>query len=415
MNVKCPNCRFKFDVNPTDVNEQNEVNCTCPRCGKAFTSQYIAPVTEQPAEAPIQQPSPSAAPPSPAISQEQETDLYYAVMKRMKAGQHEEAGIYLEKLLAMKPDEPMYLDIKKQLDGIKQSYLLANKYIRTGQWNLARLYIDDLLKANPNEPMYLSLQEELIEAQRAEAQRQEMLRQQEEQRREEQRKHEEAEKEAAQKEEEAQRMKMLKEKAKGNNLLIAPILKYSIWIFMVFLAISTLSDMFLVLFHWEKAGFFLEGMNKTAFALTCLIFIAHFVFAYRILRDEQNKKTKLKILLPLSFIVVFFLFVFFKYNNHYYYVANFTSGSILTVVDFVEEISRSDLGIAFALLICVICYYSVWSYCGSGFWNVYDSIIDVVGQEQLVRQKKVTRRCFSIVLGVLAFLLLYYIFKIVTS
>ena len=138
----------------------------------AFASQYIAPSSNRPIEEPAL-PIDDQVP--PIISEEQEADLYYAVMKRMKAGQHEEAGIYLKKLLALKPDEPIYQEIKEQLDGIKRSYLLATKYISSGQLNLAESYVNDLLKVNPNDPMYLGLKEDLDEAKR-----QEELRRQEE-------------------------------------------------------------------------------------------------------------------------------------------------------------------------------------------------------------------------------------------
>ena len=177
MNVKCPNCRFRFDVTPTDINDNNEVNCTCPRCGSAFTSKYIASSSNHPFEEPV--PSINAQVP-PVVSEEEEADLYYAVMKRMKAGQHEEAGVYLKKLLALKPDEPIYKDIKEQLDKIKQSYLLATKYISSGQFDLAEQYVNDLLQVNPKEPMFLSLKKSLDEVKLIEAQRQEELRQQQE-------------------------------------------------------------------------------------------------------------------------------------------------------------------------------------------------------------------------------------------
>lgn len=202
MNVKCPNCRFKFDVNPTDVNANNEVNCTCPRCGMAFTSQYVAPANNLPMGEPAR---PIGAPMPPVDVEEQEADLYYAVMKRMKAGQHEEAGIYLEKLLALKPDEPIYRNIKEQIDNIKRAYLLATKYINSGQLNLAEMYVDDLLKVNPNDPMYLSLRNDLDQAQHRELLRQEeLLRQQKAHRREEERRHEEARQEELRILEEAQ-------------------------------------------------------------------------------------------------------------------------------------------------------------------------------------------------------------------
>lgn len=169
MNVKCPNCRFKFDVAPSDVNENNEVNCTCPRCGNVFVTRYIAP--NVPAEpAPVQQPQYIGSEPS-LPPQEDEADLYYALMKRMKSGQHDEAGIYLRKLLALKPDEQMYLDIKRQLDSVKQSYLLATKYLKSGELDKAERHVNSLLEVSPNDPMYLSLKEDLAKAQRIEAER----------------------------------------------------------------------------------------------------------------------------------------------------------------------------------------------------------------------------------------------------
>ena len=147
MNVKCPNCRYKFDVNPTDVNDNNEVGCSCPRCGASFTSQYIAPATEY-VDNQIQQLALDKNRISqPDVTQDQEADMYFAVMKRMKAGQYEEAGDYL------------------QLDGIKHSYLLATKYIQSGNLDQAELLVNKLLEISPNDPMYLSLKDELNEAQ----------------------------------------------------------------------------------------------------------------------------------------------------------------------------------------------------------------------------------------------------------
>ena len=165
MNVKCPNCRYKFDVNPTDVSENNEVSCSCPRCGTSFASQYIAPATEY-VDNQIQQPALDKNRMSqPAVTQDQEADMYFAVMKRMKTGQYEEAGDYLSKLLELKPNEPIYLNIKNQLDGIKHSYLLATKYIQSGNLDQAELHVNKLLEISPNDPMYLSLKDELNEAQ----------------------------------------------------------------------------------------------------------------------------------------------------------------------------------------------------------------------------------------------------------
>lgn len=174
MNVKCPNCRFKFDVNPNDVIEQT---CICPRCGNTFTvqntdnengrpsDQHVAPsITERRAK---------------AVSHESEVELYYALRNRMETGQHEEASSYLVKLLELNPDEPMYLKIKDDLDKIKQSYFLATKYIQAGKLNLAKLYMNDLLQLAPNHPMYLNLKESFDQANKMEAQRQKELHKQE--------------------------------------------------------------------------------------------------------------------------------------------------------------------------------------------------------------------------------------------
>ena len=190
MNVKCPNCRYKFDVNPTDVNDNNEVNCSCPRCGKAFASEYIPPVNKT-VETPIDPQNLGNNHPPMFSTQEQEADLYYALMTQMKAGNFGEAGIYLEKLLSLKPGEPVYLSIKEQLDGIKQSFLLATKFIQTGELDKAEPHINSLLQIRPDEPMYLNLKEELDKAQRIEAQRKEQQRQQEKARRLEEERHRE--------------------------------------------------------------------------------------------------------------------------------------------------------------------------------------------------------------------------------
>ena len=172
MNVKCPNCRFKFDVTPTDVDEI-DVNYTCPRCGKMFTAQNADVKTEHP-QSPVQPIASSVNDISvQSHPQESEMELYYALMNRMEAGQHDAAGAYLAKLLELNPNEPMYLKIKEDLDKIKQSYFMATKYIQSGQLNLAKLYINDLLNLAPNHPMFMNLKERLLQAEKEETQRQE--------------------------------------------------------------------------------------------------------------------------------------------------------------------------------------------------------------------------------------------------
>lgn len=173
MNVKCPNCRFKFDIKQIDTNSNNEVNCTCPRCGKTFMAQNADVAAEQP-HSPVQPIASSVNDMSvQSLSQESEMDLYYALMNRMEAGQHDAAGAYLAKLLELNPNEPMYLKIKEDLDKIKQSYFMATKYIQSGQLNLAKLYINDLLNLAPNHPMFMNLKERLLQAEKEETQRQE--------------------------------------------------------------------------------------------------------------------------------------------------------------------------------------------------------------------------------------------------
>ena len=212
MNVKCPNCRFKFDVNPTEVDEQNEVNCTCPRCGTSFTTQYVAPAVNHPVEEPVQQPSSNGDQPMPSASGGQEADLYFAVMKRMKEGQYEEAGAYLSKLLELNPNDPIYLNVKEQLDGIKQSYLLATRLIQSGDLNSAEAHVNRLLEISPYDPMIVSLKDSLLKAQQQEMSRQEeMRRQEEERRREEELKKEEERKIEERKKEEERRIEELKQ------------------------------------------------------------------------------------------------------------------------------------------------------------------------------------------------------------
>ena len=208
MNVKCPNCRFKFDVNPTDVNEQNEVNCTCPRCGKTFVSQVLESNAKPPVEQPANQ-GPVAEPigPQPQVQaqpEESEVELYYAAMKCIENGQNEEAKAYVTRLLQLNPTEQLYIKFKDKLDQadelkrkeeerIKTIYFSAMKCIDSCQFDQAEIHIRNLLDINPGNTMYQNLQNRLIEARRMEELRQATLRQQEETRKreEEQRKQQE--------------------------------------------------------------------------------------------------------------------------------------------------------------------------------------------------------------------------------
>lgn len=177
MNIKCPNCRYKFEITPPP--EGGSIKCACPRCSKTFTAQLVDAEMER-SSAPVQHVAHSMneRPPT-TVSQESEMELYYALMNRIETGQHEEAGTYLARLLELNPDEPMYLKIKDDLDKIKQSYFLATKYLQAGKLNLAKLYINDLLQLAPNHPMYLNLKERYDQAHKMEAQRQKGLHKQE--------------------------------------------------------------------------------------------------------------------------------------------------------------------------------------------------------------------------------------------
>ena len=56
MNVKCPNCRYKFDVNPSE--DGIDVNCVCPRCGNRFSVNSPAPAKPKTDDIKIEQQEP---------------------------------------------------------------------------------------------------------------------------------------------------------------------------------------------------------------------------------------------------------------------------------------------------------------------------------------------------------------------
>ncbi|MBQ9556244.1 MAG: hypothetical protein IJV05_08465 [Muribaculaceae bacterium] len=77
MEVKCPNCRYKFEAAPSE--DGAPVNCVCPRCGSRFTlnapapaqpaagkesvaAPALAPAVPQPEPAPQPQPAPAPQP-----------------------------------------------------------------------------------------------------------------------------------------------------------------------------------------------------------------------------------------------------------------------------------------------------------------------------------------------------------------
>lgn len=95
MEVKCLNCRFKFDIEPA----QGPVMCVCPRCGNKFTFnapvQYApeqgtpleaqAPQPQQPQPGPVVQAAPPVQPVEPQVvyverPQEKNNTLLYVLV-----------------------------------------------------------------------------------------------------------------------------------------------------------------------------------------------------------------------------------------------------------------------------------------------------------------------------------------------
>ena len=67
MEVKCPNCRFKFDVNPNE--DGIDVNCVCPRCGNKFTANSPAQAKPKVDNTQIGQQEHTTHPPKEAVVQ----------------------------------------------------------------------------------------------------------------------------------------------------------------------------------------------------------------------------------------------------------------------------------------------------------------------------------------------------------
>lgn len=82
MEVKCPNCRFKFDVNPNE--DGVDVNCVCPRCGNKFSVKSPAPAKTKVDNTIIEQQEPTPNQPqqqvtvqTPAQVQQPEPQIVY--------------------------------------------------------------------------------------------------------------------------------------------------------------------------------------------------------------------------------------------------------------------------------------------------------------------------------------------------
>lgn len=175
MNVKCPNCRFKFDVLSIDINKQS---CICPRCGRHVAIEFIKPnpVIEYP-----------QAKPEPHFN---EADMFFAAKNFRDEGRYDEAMVYIDKLLEISPDEALYRNFKEDLNRlseeksiIEQKYSDAATSLDDGRLEFADHLINELLQINPRDPLYLSLKERLEEKKRQKVQQIELERLKEEARR----------------------------------------------------------------------------------------------------------------------------------------------------------------------------------------------------------------------------------------
>lgn len=167
MNVKCPNCRFKFDVNQTDTNEHS---CICPRCGKSVSVMEHT-MTNDIENASFDEPQGS------------EAELFFTAKALVDEGRYQEARTYITKLLEISPDEVLYLGFKNELDIIdeerqyvEQQYSTAVSYIDSGHLELAETIVDELLQINPLEPLYQELSTKLYEKKLQKAQQVELER-----------------------------------------------------------------------------------------------------------------------------------------------------------------------------------------------------------------------------------------------
>ena len=426
MNVKCPNCRYKFDVNPIEVDDQNEVNCTCPRCGTSFTTQYVAPAANHPVEGPVQQPSSNGDQSMPSVSGGQEADLYFAVMKRMKEGQYEEAGAYLSKLLELKPNDPIYLDVKEQLDGIKQSYLLATRFIQSGDLNSAVPHVNRLLEISPYDPMIVSLRDSLLQAQQQEMLRQEELRRQEEERRreeerikEEERKREEAIKEAERKKEEEKRQQEIliqqKEEKKIKWENSKQRFRSILMITMIILAcVITLSALINCISLFSMDGFasvrlFIDKyyITKIAFIVMGVALLVHFVTVISVAECHPGEKKDL----VLIFALVMLIFIMCLSCYHAYFVNSLisrvshfnTSGSYLSVMSYMMIKSGSGF-----VLLHLLLNGALWFYFSITFWKLYQMVSS--NDETNVAKLKKAALCWASVAFLLLTIVVIYVY-----
>ena len=123
MNVKCPNCRFKFDAPTDNANPGEEITCTCQRCGRQFP--VVVEVPEAVVPEPAAQPQVQSPIPAPVTNVTSPKPIYPA-----------EHAVYQEACEALH------------------------------QWRLddARELVNQLMATNPNVPQYRALQEQFLRA-----------------------------------------------------------------------------------------------------------------------------------------------------------------------------------------------------------------------------------------------------------
>ena len=111
MNVKCPNCRFKFEVSFDNNQAGEEVNCTCQRCGRLFPVVVEAtPFEEEPVEIEqaVLQPEPEQNVSIPAVDSV-EQELYQDACEALRQFRLDDARVCINQLVAMRPNSVEYL------------------------------------------------------------------------------------------------------------------------------------------------------------------------------------------------------------------------------------------------------------------------------------------------------------------
>lgn len=124
MNVKCPNCRFKFEVSLDNSQAGEEVNCTCRRCGRQFPIIVeTTPLEEGPIEVDevVQQPEIEQIASVPTIDPIEE-GLYQDACEALQRFRIDDARNCIHQLLAIRPNSVEYLRLQNQLSQAETEY-----------------------------------------------------------------------------------------------------------------------------------------------------------------------------------------------------------------------------------------------------------------------------------------------------